>query len=91
MMLIVTDRPSNVCFTAVFFARIVMPFSRSRSIESMTRSLTDALVRLVRRERAGLPEHGVDQRGLAVVDVGDDRDVAEVVSGGCRHAKTLVP
>src|SRR3954453_20910137 len=26
--------------TAVFFARIVMPFSRSRSIESMTRSLT---------------------------------------------------
>jgi hypothetical protein len=26
--------------TAVFFARIVMPFSRSRSIESMTRSAT---------------------------------------------------
>src|SRR4029079_4710336 len=29
-----------LCRTAVFFARIVMPFSRSRSIESMTRSLT---------------------------------------------------
>src|SRR3954454_11069121 len=28
------------CRTAVFFARIVMPFSRSRSIESMTRSAT---------------------------------------------------
>jgi hypothetical protein len=26
--------------TAVFFARIVMPFSRSRSFESMTRSIT---------------------------------------------------
>ena len=27
-------------WTAVFFARIVMPFSRSRSIESITRSAT---------------------------------------------------
>ena len=34
--------PSAIlCRTAVFFARIVMPFSRSRSIESMTRSLTE--------------------------------------------------
>src|SRR3954447_11429716 len=31
--------------TAVFLARIVMPFSRSRSIESMTRSLTSWLAR----------------------------------------------
>ncbi len=29
-------------------------------------------------ESAGLPEHGVDQRGLAVVDVGDDGEVAEI-------------
>ena len=36
MMLIV----SPLCLTAVFFARIVMPFSRSRSLESITRSLT---------------------------------------------------
>ncbi len=36
MMLIV----SPLCLTAVFFARMVMPFSRSRSLESMTRSLT---------------------------------------------------
>ena len=67
--------------TAVFLARIVMPFSRSRSIESITRSATswfDA-------ERAGLPQHRVDQRGLAVIDVGDDRHVADVVSG--RHAE----
>ena len=32
-------------------------------------------------ERARLPEHRVDERRLAVVDVGDDRDVAQVVSG----------
>ena len=33
-------------------------------------------------ERAGLPQHGVDQRGLAVVDVRDDGDVAQFVTGG---------
>ena len=37
---------------------------------------------LVRAEGAGLPEHRVDQRGLAVVDVGDDGDVADVGAGG---------
>ena len=33
---------------------------------------------LVGAERAGLAQHGVDQRRLAVVDVGHDGDVAEV-------------
>ena len=33
---------------------------------------------LVRAEGAGLPEHRVDERRLAVVDVGDDRDVTEI-------------
>jgi len=33
---------------------------------------------LVLAERARLPEHGVDERRLPVVDVGDDRDVAQV-------------
>ena len=36
--MMLTVRPP--CLTAVFFARIVMPFSRSRSLESMTRSST---------------------------------------------------
>ena len=40
---------------------------------------------LVRAERAGLAEHRVDERGLAVVDVGDDRDVAHVVAGAGGH------
>ena len=39
---------------------------------------------LVGAEGAGLPEHGVDEGRLAVVDVGDDGDVAEVVTG-CGH------
>ena len=38
--------------------------------------------RLVRAERAGLAEHRVDERGLAVVDVGDDRDIAQVAADG---------
>ena len=38
--------------------------------------------RLVRAEGAGLAEQGVDQRGLAVVDVGDDGDVAQVGADG---------
>ena len=37
---------------------------------------------LVLPERAGLPQHGVDERRLAVVDVGDDRDVSEVFAEG---------
>ena len=37
---------------------------------------------LVRCEGAGLDKQLVDQRGLAVVDVGDDRDVAELAGGG---------
>ncbi|MDP9613270.1 hypothetical protein JOF35_005608 [Streptomyces demainii] len=42
MMLMVTGSPPSAgwYFTAVFFARMVMPFSRSRSLESMTRSST---------------------------------------------------
>ena len=35
---------------------------------------------LIGAKGPGLPEHGVDQRGLAVVDVGDDRHVAQVVA-----------
>ena len=35
---------------------------------------------LVRPERPGLPEEGVDERRLAVIDVRDDRDVPQVVA-----------
>ena len=47
-------------------------------------------VGLVCGERPGLPQHGVDEGGLAVVDVRDDRHVAQVVARGDRHAATLV-
>ena len=40
----------------------------------------DELVQLLGAEQAGLAEHLIDQRRLAVVDVGDDGDVADVVS-----------
>jgi hypothetical protein len=53
----------------------------------------DALVDvLVGAEGPGLPQHRVDQGGLAVVDVGDDGDVAQVVAQdglghGCSDAR----
>ena len=50
-----------------------MPRSRSMSLESMTRSRD----LLVGGEGAGLLQQAVDQRGLAMVDVGDDRDIAD--------------
>ena len=46
---------------------------------------------LVGAERPGLPEHGIDKGGLAVVDVGDDGDVAQVRTDrgrGSRHGHT---
>jgi hypothetical protein len=39
-------------------------------------------------EGAGLTEHRVHERGLAVVDVRDDRDVAEIRTEGVRHEMT---
>ena len=39
---------------------------------------------LVRAERAGLAQKRIDQRGLAVVDVGDDGDIAQVGADGGR-------
>ena len=39
---------------------------------------------LVRAHGAGVAQEPVDQRGLAVVDVGDDRQVAQGLSGAGR-------
>ena len=41
---------------------------------------------LVRAEGAGLAEHGIDKRGLAVVDVRDDGDVAN----GLAHERAFL-
>jgi hypothetical protein len=40
---------------------------------------------LMRREHAGLAQHGVYQRGLAVIDMRDDRDIPDVRAG--RHQR----
>ncbi len=37
---------------------------------------------LVGAENAALVQQGIDQSGLAVIDVGDDRDVAQIVAAG---------
>jgi hypothetical protein len=48
---------------------------------------------LVLPEGSGLPEHGVHERRLSVVDVGDDRHVSDVFAQGhppsvATHART---
>jgi hypothetical protein len=62
---------------AVFLARMVMPRSFSMSFESMTRSMSPARS----PKRAGLLQQLVHQRGFAVVNVGDDGDIADVLEG----------
>src|SRR6266404_428023 len=42
-------------------------------------------------EDAGLPEHGVAQGGFAVVDVGDDGDIANVLAHGACVFRLLGP
>ena len=97
LMVTASCGPSGVALrTAVFLARIVMPFSRSSSPESM--HPVDELG--TGGEGARLAQHGVDQRGLAVVDVRHDRHVAQVGArtrdrdraghGGRGHAKLLM-
>ena len=44
---------------------------------------------LVRPECTRLAEHGIDEGGLAMVDMGNDGHVADVVSG--LHTATLLP
>ena len=72
-------RVDDVELDAAVADRGVLGEDRDALLALEVHRVHDALVDvLVRAERAGLPEHRVDERRLAVVDVGDDRDVAEV-------------
>ena len=57
-------------------------------VVGIQRALGDALVLA---ERARLLQQAVDQRGLAVVDVGDDGDVAEVHMRNSRRKPKRAP
>ena len=60
--------------TDVFFARIVMPALALERVR-VHHALGDDLIVA---KGAGLAEHLVHERGLAVIDVGDDGDVADL-------------
>jgi len=66
--------------------RLAQPLEGHRLADHVVAALDQRALhggtRLVRGEGARLPEHGVDERGLAVVDVRDDRDVAQVGTDG---------
>ena len=67
--------------TAVFLARMVMPFSRSRSLESITRSGTS----LTLGKHVRLLKHGIDQGGLAVIDVSHNRHITDISTNRHRN------
>ena len=76
MMLILTP-PYR---TAAFFVKDRDPLLAFEVVR-----VHDAVVDvLVGPEHTGLPQHGVDQRALVVVDVGDDGDVAQIITTGVR-------
>ena len=67
-----------VDFGAVFYAYLALEIARVEDARLDVRACA---------EGAGLPQHRVDQRCLAVVDVRDDRDVAELGADG--HASRV--
>ena len=60
---------------AVFLARMVMPRSRARA-DNRARIPASTLAAA---ESPGLFQKSVDERGLAVIDVGDDCDISDVL------------
>ena len=68
---------------AAFLAKIVIPRSRSWSMR-VHHPVGDFLVS---GERARLAQQGVDEGRLAMIDVGDDGDVAQVFTG--RHSVSV--
>ena len=81
--------PPKSAWPGVSTMLILVPLPADRGVLGQDRDAALALERvgvhhalgdlLVGPERAGLPEHLVDERGLAVVDVRDDGDVANAI------------
>src|SRR5699024_11502209 len=74
-------RPSSTLFLfdACRAPRPLHSFPTRRSSDLVHDAFGHFLVALV---GALLLEHGVDEGGLAVVDVGDDRDIAQIMANG---------
>ncbi len=78
----VPGRVDDVELDVLVAQRGVLGEDRDALLALEVHRVEDAVVDvLAGAEGAGLPQHGVDERRLAVVDVGDDRDVADVLAG----------
>ena len=81
----VAGRVDDVDLVVVVVERGVLGEDGDAALALQVVGVHDALGdRFVGAEGAGLAEHGVDQGGLAVVDVGDDGDVEDGLEGGLR-------
>ena len=77
----VPGRVDDVDLRAAVAHRRVLGEDRDALLALEVARVHDAVLHvLVLAERPGLPQHRVDQRRLAMVDVRDDRHVADVVS-----------
>ncbi len=77
----VTRRVDDVDLHAAVHDRGVLGHDRDSALPLEVIRVHDPLGHLlVLAEDVALTEHPVDERGLAVVDVGDDRDVADVLA-----------
>ena len=75
----VTGGVDDVELDAVVTHRGVLGQDRDALLTLQVHRVHHAVVDvLVVPERAGLPQHRVDERGLPVIDVGDDGDVSEI-------------
>jgi hypothetical protein len=78
----VARRVDDVQLHAAVVHRRVLGEDRDALLALEVVAVEHALVHvLVGAKRPALPEHGVDQRRLPMVDMGDDRDVADVLAG----------
>src|SRR5205085_2429683 len=69
----------------------VLGEDRDASLALLVHRVHDAVGdRLVGGEHARLSQHGVDEGGLSVVDVGDDGDVADVRTDGSATTSLVV-
>jgi hypothetical protein len=85
----VARRVQDVDLDAAVADRGVLRHDRDAALALQVHRVHDAVGDLlVLAERAGLPEHRVHQGGLAVVDVRDDGDVADVFSLSAHYSKT---
>ena len=74
-----TRRVDDVDLHVIVEDRCILGKNRNTALALQIPRIHDALCHLlIRAENMALPQHGVNQRRLSMVDVGDDRDIPQL-------------